>query len=154
MSDTPPPPSAPGQGDPQAPTPPAPPSQSYSAPPAPGYGAPAQGHHPPAPGYGAPPAGYAPVAPARTNPLAIAALATACGGVIIWILAPIAGAIMGHIALRQIKRTGENGRGMALAGVLVGWILGGLQLIGVVAYVIFIIIAFATVGAGAGFYSN
>jgi hypothetical protein len=30
--------------------------------------------------------------------------------------------ICGHIALSQIKRTGEGGRGLALAGVIVGYV--------------------------------
>ena len=31
-------------------------------------------------------------------------------------------AVMGHFALRQIKKTGERGRGLALAAVIIGWI--------------------------------
>ncbi|MBM7503771.1 DUF4190 domain-containing protein [Agromyces aurantiacus] len=41
----------------------------------------------------------------------------------------ILGLIFGHIALSQIKRTGERGHGLALAAVIIGWIavaLGGL----------------------------
>ena len=43
----------------------------------------------------------------------------------IWVLpfvGSLAGAIMGHLSLGQIKRTGEGGRGMALTGVILGWI--------------------------------
>ncbi len=32
------------------------------------------------------------------------------------------GAIMGHVARRQIRERGEDGDGMALAGIIVGWI--------------------------------
>ncbi len=31
-------------------------------------------------------------------------------------------AVMGHLSLRQIRKTGERGRGLALAAVLIGWI--------------------------------
>lgn len=75
--------------------------------PAPGY--PAQGY-PPYGAYGAP-------AP-RTNNFAIAALVTSvislCG------LGSIAGIVFGVVALNQIKVSGESGRGMAIAGIVVG----------------------------------
>ena len=48
------------------------------------------------------------------------------------VMAGVAGAIMGHISLGQIKRTGEKGYGMALAGVIVGWVGVALAVIGVV----------------------
>jgi hypothetical protein len=50
-----------------------------------------------------------------TNRLAPVAL-------ILAVLVPIAGAILGHITLRQVGQTGERGRGLALAAVVVGWI--------------------------------
>jgi hypothetical protein len=49
----------------------------------------------------------------RTNTLAIVAL-------ILGIVVPIGGIICGPIALGQIKRTGEGGRGLALAGLIIG----------------------------------
>jgi len=42
---------------------------------------------------------------------------------------PLAGLILGHIALIQIKRTGENGRTSALVAAVIGWILSGLLLL-------------------------
>jgi len=51
----------------------------------------------------------------RTNTLAIISL------VLAFFISP--GAIItGHIALSQIKRTGENGRGLAIAGLVLGYI--------------------------------
>ena len=38
------------------------------------------------------------------------------------ILVPIAGAVLGHITLRQLAQTGEPGRGMALAATIIGWV--------------------------------
>ena len=34
----------------------------------------------------------------------------------------IAGIICGHISLSQIKKTGEQGRGMAIAGLIIGYV--------------------------------
>jgi hypothetical protein len=31
-------------------------------------------------------------------------------------------AIMGHVAMGQIKRTGEGGNGLAIAAVVIGWL--------------------------------
>lgn len=61
--------------------------------------------------YTAPAAG-----PARpTNVLSIIAL---IGAFVI----PLAGIIVGFIALGQIKKTGEAGHGLALAGVILGFV--------------------------------
>jgi len=40
----------------------------------------------------------------------------------------IVGAILGHVALGQIKKNGEAGSGMAIAGIIIGWLsfAGGL----------------------------
>ncbi len=50
-----------------------------------------------------------------TNRLAPVAL-------ILAVLVPIAGAILGHITLRQVAQTNEGGRGLALAAIIIGWI--------------------------------
>ena len=52
--------------------------------------------------------------PRPTNPMAIAALVSSL------VLAPL-GIIFGHISLSQIKRTGEDGRGLAIAGLAIGY---------------------------------
>lgn len=57
---------------------------------------------------------------AKTNTLVIVSLVFA-------FLAPLVGAILGHVALSQITRRGEQGRGLALAGIIVGWVLTGSQ---------------------------
>lgn len=74
---------------------------------------------PPGSGYGAPPAG------GTTNTMAIVSLVLSLAGLAVWISAPV-GAVLGHIARRQIRERGEQGDGMALAGIIVGWILTGL----------------------------
>ena len=74
-----------------------------------------------------------PVVPARRpNALAVASLCcsvASCVGVVTWVL----GIIFGHIALSQIKRDPtQTGRGLALAGVIIGWAFGALLLVGMV----------------------
>lgn len=57
----------------------------------------------------------APTAGGRTNVLAIVALVLA-------FVVPLGGIICGHISLSQIKRTGEQGHGLALAGTILGYV--------------------------------
>lgn len=64
----------------------------------------------------------------RTNTLAIVAL-------ILGIVVPIGGIICGPIALSQIKRTGENGRGLALAGLIIGCVFTLISIIWIIAAV-------------------
>ena len=81
---------------------------------------PPYGSYPPPPGpyagyYGYP--GYPAYPPPRTtNALAIASLVCA------FLFFPL-GIIFGHISLSQIKKTGEEGRGMAIAGLVIGYLL-------------------------------
>ena len=65
------------------------------------------------PGYAAQP---------RTNALAIASLICSLAGLATCISAPV-GIVLGHIAKRQIRETGEGGSGMATAGLWIGYIL-------------------------------
>jgi hypothetical protein len=55
-----------------------------------------------------------------TNGLAIASMIVSILG-----FGPV-GAIMGHIARRQIQERGEQGDGFALAGIIVGWVTTGV----------------------------
>jgi hypothetical protein len=81
-----------------------------------------------------PPAPYPPYRPSRpTNGLAIASLVCSIAGFATCVSAPV-GAVLGHVARRQIRERGEEGDGLALAGIIVGWILTGL----LVAYLLFI----------------
>lgn len=79
---------------------------------------------PGAPGYGYPPPQpqpyyYPGYAPRRTNGLAIAALVCGICG-FLYLIPAILGIIFGLVSIRQIKRDGTDGRGMAIAGVAVG----------------------------------
>jgi Domain of unknown function (DUF4190) len=100
------------------------------------------------------PVGYgAPVR--RTNVLAIVSLILSCAGLIFWFLLPIGGVVTGHIALAQIKRTGESGHGMALAGVIVGYALIALSIIGILLYVLFFVFLIGAANSAGNFnFSN
>jgi len=91
-------------------------------------------------GYGQP---YGYPAPAPTNALAIVALVLALMGI------SIGGVVAGHLSLSQIKRTSEQGRGMALAGLIVGYVGCAGWVLGVIFAIVFPLIMWATVGAAA-----
>jgi Domain of unknown function (DUF4190) len=86
--------------------------------------------------YGAPPQYgppmYAPVA--TTNTLAILALVFA-------FVFPVAGIVMGHIAKRQIRESGEEGAGLATAGLAVGYAFTAIGLLLCLGYGILIAVA-------------
>lgn len=67
-----------------------------------------------------PPYAYVQVAP--TNTMAILALIFA------FVFCPL-GIVFGHIARRQIRERGESGHGLATAGLVLGYVFTGLQLI-------------------------
>ena len=89
-----------------------------SAPP-PGYGQ-TPAYSPP-PAYGGAGYGYTPYASNRgTNGMAIASLVLG----ILWLdwIGSILALIFGYIALSQIKRRQQGGRGLAIGGITLGWI--------------------------------
>jgi hypothetical protein len=71
------------------------------------------------------------VAGGRTNGLAIASLVCSLGGLVTCISAPV-GIVLGHVARRQIRETGEDGAGIATAGLVIGYVVTvlGLLLLG------------------------
>lgn len=121
----------------QSPTPPSPPPPSpfasSSVYQSPQYPEPA-GEQPPPPYPGGQPAGQ-PGAQRPTNSLAVAALVCAVAGLFTVVSAPV-GAVLGHLSLRQIAQTGEEGAGLAKAAIWVGWIITGLVLVACCAAVV------------------
>ncbi len=100
--------------------------------------------------YGYPPQYFNP-APVRNNPFAITALVL---GIVQFVLglalvgnivAAIPAIIFGAIALKQIRLRGERGRGMAIAGLVLG-ILGVIYF----ALIIIVIVIGVSVGSGSG----
>lgn len=64
----------------------------------------------------------------RTNSLAVASLI--CGLAQPFLgLTTIPAIVLGHVARGQIRRTGENGDGLATAGAVLGWIGLGITLL-------------------------
>jgi uncharacterized membrane protein len=70
---------------------------------------------------------YAPAR--RTNGLAIASLACGLGQFVLGPLPTIPAIVLGHMARHQIRRSGEDGGGMALAGLLMGWAVVALSVL-------------------------
>jgi hypothetical protein len=103
-------------------------AQPYSAQPDP-YGAQPYGVQPPmGKGYGNPtPYGPGYGAARGTNGLAIASLVCSLVGLLTCLGAPI-GIVLGHIAKGQIKTSGEDGDGLATAGLITGYIVTALYL--------------------------
>jgi uncharacterized membrane protein len=120
--------------------PPGYPQPGYPQPgyPQPGY--PQPGYPPQYPGsYGYAYDPYAQGRPTGTNGKAIAALVTSLAGLFFCGIPSLAGLILGIIAMRETKRTGQEGHGMALAGVIVG----ALAVVGWVLYVIALVVMIA-----------
>jgi len=102
---------------------------------------------PPQPGWGGPetawggPAGYAP--PPKTNPLAtISLIAGVVQFVCFYFIGAIVAIVTGHIARSQIRRSNgtQGGAGMALAGIILGYVglaLSVLAAIGIAVFFIF-----------------
>ena len=140
-----------------------PPAPDYS-PPAPGYAAGSPGYLPPtafspaqnpqaygpgvAPGMPAMP-GYQPVPQPgigrRTNTLAVTSLVLGVVQFVGWfifllpgLLAAILAIVLGFVAMKQVSRSGESGRGLAISGVVLGFL-------GIVVVGILIIVGYASV---------
>lgn len=72
-----------------------------------------------------------------TNTMAILSLVFSLAGIVTSGVTCIVGIILGHIARNQIKQTGEQGAGLALAGLLTGYGLIGLWVLGIIGYALF-----------------
>ena len=104
--------------DPYGPSSPPPPASQPQYPTGPGQ------YPPPGSGYGAPPQSPG----TTTNTMAIVSLVLSLAGLVVWLSAPV-GAVLGHIARKQIRERGEQGDGMALAGIIIGWVITGLGIL-------------------------
>jgi hypothetical protein len=82
---------------------------------------------------------YAPSPP--TNTLAIIAL------VLAFVFAPAA-IVCGHIARKQIRTSGESGDGLALAGMICGYVFTGIYVVFCGIYVVLIASVFSAGDTG------
>lgn len=106
----------PQYGEQQYPTSGAPQYPTSGPPQYPTSGAPGQyGQQPYQPGYAAPQV-------AGTNMMAILSLVFA------FVFSPV-GIVLGHIAKKQIKQTGEQGDGLATAGLVISYIFTGIYVV-------------------------
>ncbi|GLW64607.1 hypothetical protein Arub01_28510 [Actinomadura rubrobrunea] len=64
-----------------------------------------------------------PPASAHTNGVAVASLVLGVIGFLLCGLTSIPAIICGHVATSQIKRTGEQGRGLAIGGLVLGYLV-------------------------------
>jgi hypothetical protein len=100
--------------------------------------------------------GAGPVAPvpsavpqfAKTNSLAITSLICGLAQMMFGPLATVPAVVCGHMARGQIRRTGEQGAGMALAGLILGWIGVGFTVLLVIIAVLAVVAVSSSGGAG------
>jgi len=67
----------------------------------------------------------------KLNTLAVVSIASALTSI-----GAVAAIITGHVALTQIKKSGESGRGLALAGTIVGYATVGFWVLASIAFTI------------------
>jgi len=95
-------------------------------------------------GGGYAPGPFAPVAP--TNSMATAALICGVLQIFFWFFSGIPAIILGHIARRQIRATGEQGAGMALAGLILGYVGLAFAVLFLIAFVVIVVVAAHSTG--------
>ena len=118
-----------------------------------GYQQPGYGVQPayPAYGYGTPAVVMPVAASPSTNGMAIASLVCSLAGLATCGVTSIVGAILGHVARRQIRERGDGVDGLALAGIISGWIIFALYGLGIAAYIVFAIILVSAAATNPGF---
>src|ERR1700710_2384837 len=97
---------------------------------------------PPSDPYGATNPYYAQPPAEKSNVLAIVSLILGIVSYFTGFFLAIGAVITGHIALGQIKRTGAKGRGMAIAGLILGYV----SILAGIVVVIVLIVIFAAIG--------
>lgn len=88
------------------------------------------------------PAGLSYQQPPQTNSMALTSMILGiCGLVVAWIFTAIPAVICGHIARRQIRESGgrQTGDGMAIAGLITGYLVIILTVVGVIGVIIFLV---------------
>jgi hypothetical protein len=90
-------------------------------------------------------------APAPQNVLAWVSFGLAFAGLMIGPLSSVAAVVCGHIARRQVRERGEQGAGAALTGLIAGYAVTALWVVGIGLYVLFIVamIAFSVTATSA-----
>lgn len=87
---------------------------------------------------------YRITAPPGTSAKAVAALVTSLIGLSCCGLPSIAGMVLGVIAMRETKRSGQDGYGMALAGTIIGGLVTALWMVFLLMWLLGMILALST----------
>jgi len=97
-----------------------------------------------------PPTSSEPILPAApTNTYALVGFILSILSFMTFVTA-IPGVVLGHLGLKQIRQTGESGRGMAIAAITIGWVMVGLGILTVLIVSLFFLIPLTLAGlAGA-----
>jgi len=96
---------------------------------------------------GGPPA---PPVLAKTNRLAITSLACGVAQLLFGPFATVPAVVCGHVARGEIRKTGQSGGGMALDGLILGWVGAAFGVL-VVIWIVWLFVAFGLAGnAGSG----
>ena len=103
---------------------------------------------PPPPAAGPTPPGGAALVSRPTNTMAIVSLVAGIAGYVIPhpFIAGIVAIITGHMARKQIRQTGEGGAGLALAGLILGYVHLALSVLFVIALIL-LVVGFIAFGA-------
>lgn len=100
------------------------------------------GYPPPYQGYSVDPYDpYRMTKPPGTNGMAIGSLIASLVGLLFCGLPSIAGIILGVIAMRETKRTGQEGHGMALAGTIIGGFVAAVWMVFLLMWLLGVIVA-------------
>lgn len=89
---------------------------------------------------GVPQFGVAPVIAPPTNTMAIVAF------VVSFVFAP-AGVVLGHLSLREIQRTGQDGRGLAIAALVISY----LSIVTTLGFFLWVYVSLQSIGQGYGY---
>ncbi|HET6673550.1 MAG TPA: DUF4190 domain-containing protein [Agromyces sp.] len=77
--------------------------------------------------------------PSAVNSLAIVSLALAASALVLGIPAALAGIVFGHIALAQLRRNPQRGHGIALSGVIAGYVMLVVSIVTAVVVIAFVL---------------
>jgi hypothetical protein len=87
--------------------------------------------------------------PGQRNTLALVSMILGIAGFLTSITA-LGAIVTGHMALSQIKKRGEEGRGMALTGLILGYVVVALTIIGI----ILLVVLFGAIASNPGLYDG
>lgn len=91
------------------------------------------------------PVSYQPQQPRTQLPTTLAYTNTfSLVAIVLVFFQPVAGIVFGHLALGQIKRNGDTGRGLALTSVIVGYAMVAMWIMIVLTYLSIIMMLIAT----------